>query len=438
MTAMAMPAGGMPGATGAGRGAGERGTSKASIDQKGKGGLFPLRQRTGTAAFHLSKDAVGFGYEDLEKLSERQAVQFLAEASWGSSKVMPCAHCSTIDEHYWSAKELRWKCKCCGKRFSVTSGTVLADHKLPLPKILKLVFSWANGASGKPALQLRRDWNVAYRTVFTLIHKMREGLLRGYNTGALCGVLEMDGADMNGRRYREKRNKPLGGGSAGKPKIPEHLLKPKLEVDPETGEILGPPKPPKFDKTAKQHPDRRLLLVMRQRGKSHGKGAVATRVAIALREATHTVVAMATKFASAESRIMSDEDPAYSSFWRLFAKHDTINHSKTYALPGGINNNQAESFNWRMRRSVEGIYLSPSNKYLADYAAESAWREDTRRLSTGDKLRHLLKAVFGVGLSQWWRGYGQGRHRLDELLIEGPQEAKTRGKPKGWRAKPPR
>lgn len=109
---------------------------------------------------------------------------------------------------------------------------------------------------------------------------------------------------------------------------------PSWRSGPRDGEILGPPKPPKFDKTAKQHPDRRLLLVMRQRGKSHGK-EVATRVAIALREATHTVVAMATKFASAESRIMSDEGPgAYSSFWRMFAKHDTINHSKTYRPPG--------------------------------------------------------------------------------------------------------
>ena len=91
-----------------------------------------------------------------------------------------------------------------------------------------------------------------------------------------------------------------------------------------------------------------------------------------------------------------------------------------------------------MRRSAEGIYLSPSNKYLADYAAETAWREDTRKLSTRDRLRQLLRTVMGVGLSQWWRGYGQGLHRMEELLIEGPQEAKTRGKPKGWRAKPPR
>lgn len=126
MTAMAMPAGGMPGATGAGRGAGERGTSKASIDQKGKGGLS-LRQRTGTAAFH-SRMRWASATRTWRSWSERQAVQFLAEASWGSSKVMPCAHCSTIDEHYWSSSELRWKCKCCGKRFSVTSGTVLADR----------------------------------------------------------------------------------------------------------------------------------------------------------------------------------------------------------------------------------------------------------------------------------------------------------------------
>ena len=105
---------------------------------------------------------------------------------------------------------------------------------------------------------------------------------------------------------------------------------------------------------------------------------------------------------------------------------------------GGISNNLAESFTWRMRRLVEGIYLNPSNKYLVDYAAEAAWREDTRRLSTGKKLRHLLGVVLRVGLSQWWRRYTQGKHREIELLVEGEQPSKTRGKKKGWKPKPPR
>lgn len=147
---------------------------------------------------------------------------------------------------------------------------------------------------------------------------------------------------------------------------------------------------------------------------------------------------MATKFASAESKIMSDEDPAYTTFTRLFAAHDTINHSKAYAAPGGVNNNLAESFNWRMRRSVEGIYLSPSNMYLADYSAESAWREDTRKMTTGGRLNHVLKTAMGVGLSLWWRGYTHVYHREEELLVEGPQPAKGRGKQKGWKARAPR
>lgn len=398
--------------------------------------FFPLRKNTGTAAFHMSKEAVGFGYEDLEKLTAKQTVNFMAELLWGSAREMPCPHCGTCDDHYWTPKELRWKCKCCGKRFSVTSGTVFADRKLPLVKILKMVFSWANGSSGKPALQLRREWNVTYKTAFTLAHKLREGLLRGFNVGFLCGVQEMDGMDINGRRYREKRNKPLGGRASGAPKIPEHLLKPK--VDPETGEIFGPPKPPKWDKRAKQPADRRLMLVMRQRGVAKGKGAVATRIGIALSESAATVTALAKRFASAESSFMSDEDPAYYAFSKLFAKHQTINHSKGYSDGKGVSSNLAESFNWRMRRSAEGIYLSPSNKYLADYAAENAWREDTRRMSTGSRLKQLLRVALGVGLSQWWRGYVQGRHRTVELLVEGEQPAEGRGRKKGWKPKPPR
>jgi transposase-like protein len=412
--------------------------SASPILEPARTGHFPLRKRTGTAAFHLSKDAVGFGSEDLEKLAPRDAVMYLARIRWGSTREMPCAHCGTIDTHYWSAKELRWKCKCCGKRFSVTSGTVFAGHKLPLPKILKIIFSWANAASGKPALQLRRDWNVSYPTMFTLLHKLREGLMRGFNTGVLCGVQEMDGMDVNGRRYREKRNKPQVTRPAGKPGIPKELLKSEQKVDPETGEIKGPPAPPKHGKAARQHPDRRLMLVMRQRGRSSGKGGAHTRVAIAITESTKTVTSMAMRFASTESVVMSDEDPSYATFGRLFADHKTINHSKAFSYRDGTNNNQAESFNWRVRRAVEGIYLNPSNKYLGDYAAEQAWREDTRRLSTGKKLAHLLTVALGVGRSQWWAGYTHGHHREHELLVEGPMPAKGRGRKKGARKRPPK
>ena len=408
-------------------------TVEAPVSESKKSGRHPLRRRTGTAAFHLSTDAVDFGLEDLEKLSQKEAVMFVAEVRWGSTTEMPCPHCGTIDTHYWSPAQMRWKCKCCGKRFSVTSDTVWSGHKIPLSKILKVNYSWSNGASGKAALQLRRDWNVSYATAYTLMQKAREGLLRGHNIGILCGVQEMDGMDLHGRRYKDKRNKPQGGRSTGGPKVPEHLLKP-----PEGYEVVGPPTPHKQSKKYSQPQDRRLLLVMRQRGVSQGKGASDTRVAIALSESSRTVQLMGKRFASAESVVMTDEDPAYAAFGRLFAEHKTINHSKGYSDGKGVNNNQAESFNRRMRRGDEEVYLNVSNKYLPDYAAEQAWREDTRRLSTGNRFKHLLRTVLGVGMSLWWRGYTHGHHRRQELLIEGAQPALGRGRQPGWKAMTPR
>jgi hypothetical protein len=59
-------------------------------------------------------------------------------------------------------------------------------------------------------------------------------------------------------------------------------------------------------------------------------------------------------------------------------------------------------------------------------------------MSTGNKLRHILKTALSVGPSLWWRGYTHGRHRAEELLIEGPQSAKGRGRREGWEPRVPR
>ena len=136
--------------------------------------------------------------------------------------------------------------------------------------------------------------------------------------------------------------------------------------------------------------------------------------------------------------MMTDEDPSYVAFSVLFAEHNTVNHSQEYSNGKGVSNNQAESFNARMRRSVEGIYLNPSHKYLMEYACENAWRQDVRKLNTGQRLEHLFGRALWVGQSHWWRNYTHGENRECELLIEGNRPVATRGKPKGYRARLPR
>lgn len=397
-----------------------------------------MRQRTGTAHRRLKSEAVNGSLDELYGLSKLQTIQLMARMRWGSHTYITCPHCNAQDDHYWRHRDMRWKCTGCGSTFSVTSKTVFADHKLGLNQMLRMAFQFANRASGHVALDIRRDYGLSYRTALVFASKLREGLVRGFNTGVLTGVVEMDGADVNGRRHKEKRNKPQGGGAAGKPKLPEHVVKPKDVVDPDTGEVMGPPLPAKHGKKARQPADRRIVLVIRQRGRLKGRGAVATRVCTAISESSKTVTTLAQRFTSSASKYMTDEDPSYAAFDSLFAAHGTVNHSKTYSGPDGQNNNQAESFNKRLRRAEKGTYLNISNKYLTDYAVEAAWREDLREPSTMQRLTSLFKHALGVGPSHWWRGYWQGKYRGHELLVEGQQDAKPRGKPKGAKRKVPR
>ena len=60
---------------------------------------------------------------------------------WDEEVGIDCSHCGEIDEHYHiedseiaDAFELSWryKCKKCNKKFSVTSGTWLGNHKLEM------------------------------------------------------------------------------------------------------------------------------------------------------------------------------------------------------------------------------------------------------------------------------------------------------------------
>ena len=69
-----------------------------------------------------------------------------------------------------------FKCKGCGKQFSVTSGTTFHGRKLAIRDYLMAIAIFANAAKGTSALQLGRDLDVSYKTAFVLAHKLREAM----------------------------------------------------------------------------------------------------------------------------------------------------------------------------------------------------------------------------------------------------------------------
>lgn len=91
-----------------------------------------------------------------------------------------------------------FKCKHCGKQFSVTLGTIFANRKLPMRDYLLAISLFVNTHKGLSALQLSRDLGVQYKTAFILSHKIRESIRQEVQSVSLSGEVEVDGAYFGG------------------------------------------------------------------------------------------------------------------------------------------------------------------------------------------------------------------------------------------------
>jgi hypothetical protein len=77
------------------------------------------------------------------------------------------------------------------------------------------------------------------------------------------------------------------------------------------------------------------------------------------------------------------------------------------------------------------IELYDAVLHMLDYAVETAFRSDTRRLANGDQLRIALNMALSVGVSKFWRGFTRGKHRTVEMLHPLPRVARSSGPMKG-------
>jgi transposase-like protein len=91
----------------------------------------------------------------------------------GGDPVCPACGCLAV---YETRTRLLFKCKACGKQFSVTSGTIFHSRKLPVRDYLLTIAIFVNAATGMAALHLGRDLNVSHKTAFVVTHKLREAM----------------------------------------------------------------------------------------------------------------------------------------------------------------------------------------------------------------------------------------------------------------------
>jgi transposase-like protein len=83
--------------------------------------------------FLLSAKARTLSIPQIMKLTDEQAHALMKTMRWGEhDDDMVCPHCGTVHAPYRIKTRNQYRCKDCQHTFSVTSGTIFANHKLPI------------------------------------------------------------------------------------------------------------------------------------------------------------------------------------------------------------------------------------------------------------------------------------------------------------------
>ena len=336
--------------------------------------------------FLLTAAARTLSVREVFELSDEQAFNLLRQLRWGRGEKVVCPECGVVECHWFLRCRQQWRCKSCGHTFSVTSGTIFAHHKLPLRVYLGAVALYTNAVKGLSALQMGRDLGVQYKTAFVLMHKLRESLMVQREQAPLSGEVDMDGAYVGGH------------------------VRPKNKKEDRVDRRLA----------ENQNPDKRCILVLREKHPQNGDepgpaGARRTLSFVIRRENQADVGALASRFIAPGTLISADESDAYDLLHAQFPMR-RVNHQQAYRAEDGTTNNQAESYFSRFRRMEIGQTHKFGLRYLANYANEAAYREDTRRQGNGEIFRDIVLKCLGTRTHRDWCGYWQGNKRLEERL----------------------
>lgn len=367
----------------------------------------------------LSSKARDFDRDEIDSLDEAGAVQYMSKFRWPDGK-QECPACEAKSHHRFRKQRLLWRCNNCSREFSVTTGTVFQDRKMPVKKILQAIFTYSRVAKGNPALALCSDLQISYPAAWLLCSKLREVLLKTRNPCPLSGLVHIDGGYFGGKPRAVNNHgitSPEGVAAAVKHKYGGAQTQGKRRY--KNLKAGG------AENERKREEMRRLVYVFRQVDEHGGTGAIRTIVAVVHRatEIERDAIPLIQKYVAKGSTIMTDESHAYRRLNDLGYNHMAVQHKKQWRTVEGVNNNQAESFFSRMRRAEYGIFHRFTPTYLKDYANEIAWREDCRRMSCRQRYENLLSRIFLVGRSEWFRGYHQ-----ENYYIKGTRYSRERAK----------
>jgi transposase-like protein len=292
--------------------------------------------------------------------SEDAAVAFLEDLRWPKTKC--CPRCGSVDVYPVTDRDSggrnsdhRWRCRDCRQFYTVRTGTVMEDSRIPLKHWCWAFWQLCSSKKGMSAKQIQRQTGLSYKSSLFLLHRVRFAM-SDMGGVMLQGTVESDEVWIGG-----KPRKVNGVGGVATQGRSEHKVPVQTLVE---------------------------------RGGNKVSRVLADVSAKNLRANIDALV-------DKTGTLMTDENKLYRKVGSEFeGGHLTVQHNvHEYARPSdGAHINTAESAHAIIKRGMYGVYHSVSKRHLHRYLAEFDFRWNHRKVEDGARTVAAIQGAEGKRL----------------------------------------